>query len=146
MQTSLYNCMMNPVTKSLMARLTSPEISEFTQQWDVLEALIIRVFRAKIATDSDEAEYARVRMWLRAHYGDWREVLGAYWPHTKIAKQPASTDPFAVLLTPEHASVFVGNWPIIQALPAARESLNHLILDTSYILCQKQMSETKDER
>lgn len=122
---------MNPVTQSLLARLPSSELITFTQHWDVLEALIIRVFRAKLATDLDETEHAQVRVWLHAHYGDWRETLGAYWPHTKIAKQPASADPFATLLVPEHAHAFVGNWPIMQALPAARESLNHLILDTS---------------
>lgn len=120
---------MNPVTQALTARLTSPEIIEFIQHWDALEALIIRVFRSKVATPFDETEYTATRTWLHPHYGDWRETLGVYWPQTKIAKQPAVADPFDTLLAPEQASEFIGNWSIMQALPAARESLNHLILD-----------------
>ena len=120
---------MNPVTQALTARLTSPEIIEFIQHWDALEALIIRVFRSKVATPFDETEYTATRTWLHPHYGDWRETLGVYWQQTKIAKQPTVTDPFDTLLAPEQASAFIGNWSIMQALPAARESLNLLVLE-----------------
>ena len=120
---------MNPVTKSLLATLGHDQLPAFIVQWDALEALIIRVFRAKAASAADVTEHAQIHTWLQAHYGDWRAVLQAYWPHTKIAKQPATADPFDIALAPEQASAFIDNWPIMQALPAARESLNHLILE-----------------
>jgi hypothetical protein len=40
-------------------------------------------------------------------------------------------DPFANLLEPAQASDFVDNWTAMQTLPAARESLNMLLLDNT---------------
>ena len=120
---------MNPFTQSLLTRLGAHQITEFIAQWDVLEGLVIRVFRAKGASPADEADYAQTHAWLRAHYGDWRAALAQYWPQAKVAGASATEDPFEKLLAPGPAAAFVGNWPALQALPAARESLNRLILD-----------------
>jgi len=120
---------MNPFTKSLATRLGQHHINEFVAHWDALEALIVRVFRAKQASANDEAEHARTRTWLLTHYADWQAALAEYWPHTKAAGAPTQRDPFDTLLSHEHAANFVANWPAMQALPAARESINRLILD-----------------
>lgn len=89
---------------------------------------MIRVFRGKSATPADEAAHGPLRAWLHAHYEDWRAVLEPHWRQSKMAGQLATQDPFALLMHVETAAGFVGQWPVMQALPAAREALNRLIL------------------
>jgi hypothetical protein len=50
------------------------------------------------------------------------------WRQTSRGGKPCEDDPFAFLLTPESAAGFVGSWAHMQALPAAREALNRLVL------------------
>jgi hypothetical protein len=124
---------MNVFTKSLLALLGlgQNDLQEFVRRWDVLEQLVISVFRAKAAAQADEVVYAETRVWLNQHYPQWRDALQPHWQRAKVAGQLASTDPFALLLAHQQAADFVKNWAAMQNLPAAREALNNLILEAT---------------
>jgi hypothetical protein len=119
----------NPFTKSIAAQLKSRQLKQFIQHWDALEALVVRVFRGKAASASDEVEYAWLRKQLALAYPQWRGLLEPLWRQAMRGGQPSQDDPFAFLLIPESAVGFVGSWAYMQALPVAREALNRLVLD-----------------
>jgi len=118
----------NPFTKSISTHLQSDALKDFVQRWDALETLVVRVFRAKAATAADEAEYSELRSWLMANYAPWQSALEPLWRQAKRGGKLCEDDPFTFLFAPEKASTFAGNWAHMQALPAARESLNRLVL------------------
>ena len=120
---------MNPFTRSLMSRVTEPALIDFVRHWDELEALIVRVYRSATATPEDEAAHVRLRRWLLAAWPGFQARLAAYWPRTRIGREPAQEDPLARLLAIERAADVVDNWAAMQTLPAARETLNLLLLD-----------------
>ncbi len=120
---------MNPFTKSLLARVTDPALIEFVQHWDDLEALIVHVYRGGQATPADEAAHAHLRRRLLAAWPAFEARLAAYWPRTRIGREPTQEDPLAQLLAIERAADVVDNWAAMQTLPAARETLNLLLLD-----------------
>jgi hypothetical protein len=122
---------MNPFTKALAAGLRSRRFKTFIERWDALEALVVRVYRAGAATSEDERAFAGLKHWLTRHYSEWQAALEVYWRTTLRAGQPCMDDPFRHLLSAAHASDFCGSWTHMQALPAAREALNRLILEES---------------
>lgn len=122
---------LNPFTKSIAARLKSRQLKQFIQHWDALEALVVRVFRGKAATAADEAEHAELRGWINAAYLEWRDPLEPLWRQVMCGGVPCEDDPFLFLMTPESATVFAGSWAHMQALPAAREALNRLVLEST---------------
>jgi hypothetical protein len=121
---------MNPFTKALLTQINNPSLVEFIENWDLLEALVIRVFKNKSITRADEAEHQRLRDWLRKNYLLWQPALLSYWPKALVAGELAQEDPFAFLLAVQEASDFVNNWAAMQTLPAAREALNRYLVDT----------------
>jgi hypothetical protein len=129
----LLRCIMagvsNPFTKSISGSVQSDALRAFVQRWDALEALVVRAFRARAATPADEAEYSELRAWLASHYAPWQPALEPLWKQAKRGGKLCEDDPFAFLFAPETASAFAGSWAHMQALPAARESLNRLLLD-----------------
>ncbi len=120
---------MNPFTKSIASRLRSRRLGQFIERWDALEALVIRVYRNAVATEADDAEFAELKRWLHKHYPEWQTRLETHWRSILRGGQPSQDDPFIFLFAPEHAAAFCGSWAHMQALPAAREALNHLILE-----------------
>lgn len=122
---------MNPFTKSLIARMQSRQLRQFVERWDALEALVIRVYRGAVATEADDAEFAVLKRWLIAHYPEWQGRLAPHWRTALRGGQLSPDDPFIFLLSPENAAAFCGSWAHMQALPAAREALNRLILELS---------------
>lgn len=118
----------NPFTQSLMLKVINEDLHTFVKYWDTLEGLIVGVFRNKGATVADAQTYAQVRAELQTHLPQWQSTLHPHWQGKKIGGQPAQSDPFAALITPAHASEFVGNLRLMQTLPAAREALNSLII------------------
>ena len=119
----------NPVTRSLIQELNDPHLAQFAAQWDAVEALVIHVFRRKAATPQDEAEYQQIRTRLREAYAHRQRALRPYWSRAKVAGETAGEDPFARLLETEASRDFVENWVAMQTLPAAREALNHWLMD-----------------
>ncbi len=120
---------MNPFTKSIAAHLRSRRLRAFIQRWDALEALVVRVYRNAAATEEDDMEFVRLRHWLRRNYPGWQHRLEPHWRTASRGGQPSQDDPFLFLLAPEHAADFCDSWAHMQALPAAREALNRLILE-----------------
>lgn len=120
---------MNPVTRALARRLEDDHLRAFIAHWDALEVLVIRVFRVKEATPEDEAEYRRLRSWLQENYPRWQEALRPHWQQAMMAGEVAQEDPFARVMAASQARDFVGNWPAMQALPAAREAINRLLVE-----------------
>ena len=124
---------MNPYTQSLLARLKARppailgEIEEFIRYWDILEELVIRVFKGKSASAEDEAEHQEIRSWLLENYPHWQRHLEPFWRSATINGELAREDPFALVLAIPQASGFVKNWPAMQNLPAAREAINDLL-------------------
>lgn len=116
--------MANPFTQSLMADLPDSRLTAFVARWDALEQLVIRVFRGRHATESDEDEWLKLRTLLVGDLAYLSEVLRAHWPGRMIGGKAAVTDPFAALVAVKVARDFVGNLVAMQTLPAAREALN----------------------
>jgi hypothetical protein len=118
----------NPFTRFLLRRTADRELAELVAAWDVLERLVIRVYKAKTADAADAAEHQQVRSWMLAHYPRWQAALQPHWTGKRAGGEPVTEDPFAWLLHVETAAGFVDHWPALQMLPAAREALNELVL------------------
>lgn len=119
----------NPFTKSIAAALRSRSIKTFVRHWDALEALVIRVYRARAASAADAAEYTPLRKQLIPLQTRLAAKLEPLWRNALMGGVPASENPFALLLAAAEAEAFVDNWRAMQALAAAREALNRLILE-----------------
>lgn len=105
-----------------------PDLDEFVQHWDVLEQVMVGVYRQKMTPAEAEADFAQAWGWLRSRYGDWREALRPFWQQSKAAGAPTQTDPFQLLLDIATPQDIGGDWRAMQHLPAAREALNQYIL------------------
>ncbi|MCS7059580.1 MAG: hypothetical protein RMN25_00280 [Anaerolineae bacterium] len=122
---------MNPFTRSLLTRINDPALIELVRHWDELEALMVRVYRQGLASAEDEATFTRLRVWLKQAHPVWQHRLAPYWPRTRIGGMPTREDPLVRLLAIERAADVVGNWAALQTLPAARETLNLMLLDAA---------------
>ena len=120
---------MNPFSQSLLKQIKDRQLAEFVARGDRLEALVVRVNKAGAATGADEAEYAGLRRWLRRRYGQWEARLRSYWPGIRAGGEPLLQDPFLSLLALERATALADNWTAMQLLPAARESINMMLVD-----------------
>ena len=120
---------MNPFTQSLLKHLQDRQLAQFTTYWDSLEGLVIRVFKGKVASQTDQAEYQRIRAWLLEHYPRWQAALQPYWQTARVAGEYAQEDPFAFLLAVSEAAAFVNHKRALVTLPAAREALNQFLVD-----------------
>ncbi len=121
---------MNPFTRSLLHRNTNVSLQTFVARWDALEALVIRVYRNGTASTADCDEHRALRPLLLLDYQRWREPLRPCWRAARCGSKPCEEDPFEFLLRVETPARFVGSWEHMQALPAAREALNRLLLET----------------
>ncbi len=119
---------MNPFTRFLMQWARNAPLAELVEQWDVLEALVIRVYKSKTSTAVDETQYQQTKAWLETHYEQFAPTLEPYWQATQVGGSTEHDDPFRVLFSPDTAVSFVNNWHAMQHLPAAREALNQLIV------------------
>src|SRR4051794_22720801 len=111
-----YHPQMNPITQSLLKQVKDRQLVEFVMKWDVVEELVVRVYKENVALAEDEAQYHPNRAWLLGRYPKWSAALGRYWPRTRTAGQPTGEDPFAYLLAVTRAGDFVENWSAMQTL------------------------------
>ena len=118
---------MNPFTRFLFGQRADRSLADFIANWDALERLVIRVFKGKLATAVDQAEFARLQAALRQQYPQWQAALAPLWAEALVGGVRPSADPFADLLNVDTAVDFVDNWGAMQRLPAAREAINRLI-------------------
>jgi hypothetical protein len=122
---------MNPFTRFLTQWSRNRPFNEFVGYWDRLEQLVVQVYREKITVAEAELEFQQVWPWLRQHYSRWEEGLRPYWRPARVGGQPTLTDPFRLLLAIEKPADILGDWRVMQHLPAAREALNRLMLSQS---------------
>lgn len=122
---------MNPFTRFLSQWSANPQFDEFVAQWDEVEALAIRVYKAGTAAAEETALYAAARPWLMRQYPRWEARLRPFWQAAKVAGTVEHTDPFLTILDRETAADFVGDWTALQYLPAAREALNRLLVEST---------------
>ncbi len=120
---------MNPFTRALLTRTRNEALRAFVARWDVLEALVIRVYRAAAASEADRQEHRTLRQQLLRDYPRWRAPLQPLWQTARRGGEPCKEDPFEFLLRAEDATCFIGSWEHMQALPAAREAINRLLLE-----------------
>lgn len=129
--------MSNPFTRFLRAlRPSDPhrEVEQFVLWWDVVEAIVVDVNKRGRATEEERTAYAQARAELLRDYDKtWSSRFASHWTQTLEAGKSTPADPFPRILAPESADGFVKNWAAMQALAAARETLNRYILSLSHV-------------
>ena len=121
---------MNPYTQHLLKQRDRPNLTALVEAWDAVEALVIRVYRGGSAGPGDETEYRRLQSAVRIQLGPWRDDLAPLWRSATIGGKPAEHDPFDAVLGRPSAAAFVADWAAMQTLPAARQALNSLIVQS----------------
>ena len=119
---------MNIFTRFLAQWSSDRPLHAFIEQWDALEALVVRTYRTGQVSPEDEALYARARPALLSMYDRWVVDLRPFWQNSRVGGKLEHADPFIFLIQHERAADFIDNWPAMQHLPAAREALNGLIV------------------
>lgn len=124
--------MSNPFTSFLQSlRPDNPrrEVEQFVVWWDVVEAIVVDVNKRGSATAEERTAYTQARAELLRDYATiWSPRFAPHWSQTLEAGNPTPADPFPRILAPATADGFVKNWAAMQALAAARETLNRYIL------------------
>jgi len=118
----------NPVTQHLIGQIDNKDINSLVEHFDVLEVMIIQIYKTKNASRKDERLYRRVKHWMQKHYKTWQNDLEPYWRKTTINNLPVSEDPFLALVEPAKAGDFTDNWLLMQTIPPARQALNEWLL------------------
>ncbi|MBP6015402.1 MAG: hypothetical protein KA586_01670 [Candidatus Promineofilum sp.] len=121
---------MNPFSKFLGTKSDDRPFLAFVEQWDILERLIIDVYRSKISVTAATADYEQVWPWLKEQYPQWEAVLRPYWQLTQAAGKATATDPFRLLLEIDAPANIPGDWRAMQHLPAAREAINRYLVNS----------------
>jgi hypothetical protein len=120
---------MNPVTRRLLGEIADPELAAFALAWDEFEENLVRIYRESACPPELEKRHAELRPLLQRHMGRWERVLEPYWRATRIDGAPPERSPFRAVLALRQARAVVENRPLMRILPAAREALNHLLLE-----------------
>ncbi len=121
--------MTNPVTQKLIEQINDHSLHKFVEAFDVLEVLIIQIFKSKSITKQDEKVYRKAKKQMRKYYRKFQPALTAYWTQTTINDQLLTEDPFIALVSHGTATDFLDNWHMMQTIPPARQALNEWLLD-----------------
>jgi hypothetical protein len=121
---------LNPVTRRLLERIDDPALADFAQAWDALEACIVRVYRQGACASEDEVLYEELHRRVTRGMGRWEAALESRWREVRIDGQPLPRSPFRTALAVTRARQVIGHWQLMRTLPAAREALNHLLLES----------------
>ena len=121
--------MTNPFSRFLGRRVNDRALNEFRQNWDALETLIVQLFREELDPLQMQTEWTRLRRLTRRQYAQFSDQLDPLWRQALIQGKLAKKDPFLSVTAPAQAVEFVANWDMMQTLPAARESLNKLMVN-----------------
>ncbi|HKY84719.1 MAG TPA: hypothetical protein VJ160_07835 [Anaerolineales bacterium] len=120
---------MNPVTRHLLENIDDPDLAEFAVAWDVLEEQVVRIYRAAACPPAEAVAFERGLQSAAASYPRWAEALAPHWRAASVEAALVKEDPFDRILHTGGAKSVIGNGPLIRTLPAAREALNHLLLE-----------------
>ncbi|HSO27564.1 MAG TPA: hypothetical protein VLS48_05800, partial [Anaerolineales bacterium] len=66
---------MNPYTQTLLSQVDYPQLAAWVEDWDRLEALVIRVYKGEAASPADEDEYRLLRARLQTAYPTWQAAF-----------------------------------------------------------------------
>lgn len=121
---------LNPVTKSLIERISDQELVEFVMLWSGLEELVIRVYRSNRALNNQISVFSEITSNLNVRYPAWESKLAYFWKSLKVGKKPILADPFNRLLALESIADIIGDPEVIQILSVTRDAINKLLIDT----------------
>jgi hypothetical protein len=119
---------MNPVTHGLLQQIGDQKLETFAQEWDALEALIIEINRQKSLSFAQQEEFFDIQTRLRESFTTVKSELEPFWRAAKIKGELLTGDPYSKLIEAGSAQEFLGNWPAMQTLPAAREAFNQMLM------------------
>jgi hypothetical protein len=119
---------MNPVTRGLLQQIGDQKLETFAQEWDALEALVIEINRQNSLSFAQQEDFFDIQTRLRESYNAIRNDVEPFWRAAKIKGELLTADPFSKLIETESAQEFLGNWAVMQTLPAAREAFNQMLM------------------
>jgi len=120
---------MNIVTQHLLQAVNEPDLIAFVEAWDRLESLVIDIYKRGCAEKEDTRAYPGLKREVKQAYRNWKAMLEPHWRGLAAAGRPIEADPFQAILGRSQAQAFVGDWAAMQTLPAARQAINHLLLE-----------------
>jgi hypothetical protein len=120
--------MTNPFSRFLGRDLGHTALDQFRHDWDLLEALIVQLYRGEVDPTASQGEWASIRRRARKGLRRFGPALKPYWQDAKVGGEDAAEDPFVTLTRSASTSAFVDNWRMMQTLPAARQALNGLLI------------------
>jgi len=120
---------MNIVTQHLLQAVNEPDLIAFVEAWDRLESLVIDIYKRGYAEKEDTRAYPGLKREVKQAYRNWKAMLEPHWRGLAAAGRPIEADPFQAILGRSQAQAFVGDWAAMQTLPAARQAINHLLLE-----------------
>jgi hypothetical protein len=119
----------NPVTARLAAGVDDVRLLEFIQRWDELERLVVDICRSGRANRNQRAAYRTLRKALFSEYPSWEADFAPYRVELQLEGNLEDGDPFGRLLGIQRTADLIGSNSAIEALPDARQVLNHFLLD-----------------
>lgn len=120
---------MNPVTRRLLDDVDDPELAAFALAWDGLEECLVRIYRMAECPPELAASHAEWRASVEAGLGSWEPALQPHWKATRVNGAPPSESPFLAVVAVRNPDAVIGDRDLMRTLPAAREALNHLLLE-----------------
>lgn len=121
--------MPNPFTRFLSQWSRDGSFEAFVTHWDVLEQVVVGVYREKMTAADAAPLFDEAWPWLREAYPDWEAALRPYWEPTLAGGKQVTQDPFRLLLAIPNPAAIPGDWTAMQHLPAAREAINRYVVD-----------------
>lgn len=120
---------MNPVTQSLLKQLNDPQLDAFAADWDVLTELVIEIYQQKSLTFAQQELFFELQERLRPAYRSLAAELEPHWRIARVKGELVVGNPFLAVIEKVSAKEFVENWDAMRTLPAARESLNLMLME-----------------
>ena len=120
---------MNPVTRRLLDEIDDPELAAFAMAWDSFEECLVWIYREGSCPPELEQRHGGLRSSLERDLGAWEEALRPLWQATRIDGAAVRHSPFRTVLAARRPRDVVGNRNLMRTLPAAREAINHLLLE-----------------
>jgi len=117
------------VTRRLLDEIDDPELAAFAMAWDSLEECLVWIYREGSCPPELEQRHGGLRSSLERHLAAWEEDLRPLWQATRIDGAAVRHSPFRTVLAARRPRDVVGNRVLMRTLPAAREAINHLLLE-----------------
>ena len=117
------------MTRRLLDEIDDPELAAFAMAWDSFEECLVWIYREGSCPPELEQRHSGLRSSLERHLAAWEEDLRPLWQATRIDGAAVRHSPFRTVLAARRPRDVVGNRDLMRTLPAAREAINHLLLE-----------------